>query len=103
MADNKIFTIVVNKGTDHRYYGTFNNRQLMLNSLRENLDLTDAYIQGNTKKFSITPITIFNGFIKNGLTIYKDDEDGNPYWYVKVLMNQMNEISPFFVQTRDEQ
>lgn len=104
MAENKyIFTIVVNNGKEHRYYGTFNNRQLMLNSLRENVDLKDAYIQGSTKKLSITPITIFNGFIGNGLTIYKDDKNGKPFWYIKVLMHQMNEMSPYFLQTRDEQ
>lgn len=101
--DNKVFTVIVNKGTSHRFYGTFNDRQIMLNSIKENLNLKDTYIQGSSKKLNVTVITLFNGFIGNGLTIYKEDENGNSNWYIKILKHQLNEINPYFLETRDEQ
>lgn len=95
MTDNRIYSVIIN--TDKTwFYGTFSNRKNMLDSLKMNIDLTGAYIQGSTKKLDITPVTIFNGFIKNGLTIYKDDKKGQQQWFIKVIMHQMNNINPYF-------
>jgi hypothetical protein len=101
MTDNRIYSVIIN--TDKQwFYGTFSNRKNMLDSLKANIDLQGAYIQGVTKKLDITPVTIFNGFVESGLTIYKDDVNGNKKWFIKVLMHQMNHVSPYFTVNKKQ-
>lgn len=89
MSDNRIYSVIVNK-TGCTFFGTFSNRKNLLDSIRL-LDLTGAYIQGSTKKLDITPVTIFNGFNGNGLTIYKNNK-----WFIKVLVHKIDGINPYF-------
>lgn len=96
MVESRIYSVLVNKDNHHKFYGTFSNRKNMLDSIRKELDLNGAYIQGATKKLDITPVTICNGFKGYGLTIFKDDPNGNQQWYIKVLMYQMNSLNPYF-------
>lgn len=101
MADNRIYSVIIN--TDNQwFYGTFNDRKIMLDSLKMNIDLTGAYIQGPTKKLDITPVTIFNGFSNNGLVIYRDNNKGEKKWYIKILIHQMNCINPLFKQLKKQ-
>lgn len=96
MVESRIYSVLVNQNNQHKFYGTFSNRKNMLDSIRKELDLSGAYIQGATKKLAITPVTICNGFNGYGLTIFKDDLDGTKQWYIKVLMYQMNSLNPYF-------
>lgn len=91
MVEARIYSVIVNNGNQHKFYGIFSNRKNMLNSIVKNLDITDAYIQGSHKKLKITPVNVSNNFDGNGLTIVK----GNT-WYIKILMHNMNIINPYF-------
>ena len=100
--DNIIYSVIVH--TDKQwFYGTFNNRKAMIDSLKENLDLQGAYIKGTTKKLDITPVTLFNGLSENKLVIYKDNEKGDPIWFIKILMHQINCINPYFKEIKSKQ
>lgn len=93
--DNTIFSVNVNRSGTW-FYGTFNNRKALFDSLKMNTDLKGAYIKGQTKKLDITLVTLFNGINKDGLVIYKDDKNGKPVWYIKILVHKINEINPFY-------
>lgn len=94
-TDNVLYSVIVNnQGT--WFYGTFNDRRVLFNSLKTNTDLNGAYIKGSSKKLDITLITLFNGIVKNGLIIYKDDAKGNPNWYIKILVHKINALNPYY-------
>lgn len=94
-TDNIIYSVIVNRSGTW-FYGTFNNRKALFDSLKSNTDLKGAYIKGSTKKLDITLVTLFNGINKDGLVIYKDDSTGKPVWYLKILVHKINELNPFY-------
>lgn len=88
-----IYSVIVNLNGSHLFYGTFDNRTKLLNSMRETLDIENTYIQGPTKQMEVNLITLANGFQNNGLIIHhKKSKD----WYIKILRHNINEISPCF-------
>ena len=92
MLENRIYTVVVKD----IFYGTFSNRKNMLDSIKDHVELTGAYIKGSRKNLDITPVTIANGFIGSNLTIYKKDENGDESVFMKVLMHNMNSVNPAY-------
>lgn len=97
MLENRIYSVVVYQpdGT-HLFYGTFSNRKNMLDSIKNNLELSGVYIKGARKNLDITPVTIANGFVGNGLTMYKKDEEDTEKVFMKILMHTMNSINPYY-------
>ena len=75
MVESRIYSVVVFFGGHECFYGTFSNRKNMFDSIKKNIDLTGTYIKGSRKNLDVTPVTIANGFVNNGLTIYKKNED----------------------------
>lgn len=97
MLENRIYSVVVYQPDGvHLFYGTFSNRKNMLDSIKDNLELTGVYIKGTRKNLDITPVTIANGFIGNGLTMYKLDENNEEKVFMKILMHTMNGINPYY-------
>ena len=91
MVESRIYSVIINQNGQHKFYGTFSNRKNMFDSISENIDINNAYIQGTHKKLKVTPANISNNFDGNGLTIFNNKD-----WYIKILMHQMNKINPYF-------
>jgi uncharacterized protein YueI len=92
-----VYSIVVKQPDGiHKFLGTFNDRKILFDTLKLNVDLENSYIKGETKKLKITLITLYNGLMDDAFIIYKDDEEGNPSWYIKILTHKINVISPYF-------
>lgn len=68
----------------------------MFNLIKSNVDLDSAYIKGETKKIKITLVTFYNGLMDDKFTIYKDDEKGNSFWFIKIMSHRINVISSYY-------
>lgn len=96
MLENRIYTVVVYQPDGKSLlYGTFSNRKNMFDSIKKHLTLDGAYIKGTRKNIDINPVSIANGFIGNGLTVYKNDDNAE-YVFMKILMHTMNSINPYY-------
>lgn len=85
--------ILTNK-KDHKDYiiGIFTNKKLLFEAMN-NLGLEDCYIQGKTKKITVTLASLgFN--MTDKITIFKDDEDGNLDYKFKALELRPNKFNP---------
>lgn len=72
--------------------GVFTNKKLLFEAM-ENLDLTDCYIQGKTKRLNVTLSSLgFN--MTDKITIYKDDENGNQDYKFKAFEVRPNKFNP---------
>jgi len=106
MVDSRIYSVLVYKDGVSHFYGTFSNRKNMLDSIRDKIDLTGAYIEGTRKRLDVTPVTIAVGFVGYGLTIMREDSETHESKpYIKVLMHKMNAVNPYFKKkdSEDEQ
>ena len=82
---------VKRNGTDY-IIGVFTNKKLLFEAM-ENLDLTDCYIQGKTKRLNVTLSSLgFN--MTDKITIYKDDENGNQDYKFKAFEVRPNKFNP---------
>lgn len=102
MVESRIYSVVVFLGGHECFYGTFSNRKNMFDSIKENIDLTGTYIKGSRKNLDVTPVTIANGFVNNGLTIYKTNEDNEEIFWIKILMHSMNTVNSFFNSMKEK-
>ena len=82
---------VKRNGTDY-IIGVFTNKKLLFEAM-ENLDLTDCYIQGKTKRLNVTLSSLgFN--MTDKIVIYKDDENGNQDYKFKAFEVRPNKFNP---------
>lgn len=97
MVENRIYSVVAYQPNGiHLFFGTFSNRKNMLDSIKSNFELTGVYIKGSRKDLDVTPVTIANGFVDNGLILYKKNEEDEEKVFMKILMHTMNSINPYY-------
>ena len=89
---SRVYILDVKRNGRDYIIGVFTNKKLLFEAM-ENLDLTDCYIQGKTKRLNVTLSSLgFN--MTDKITIYKDDENGNQDYKFKAFEVRPNKFNP---------
>ena len=89
---SRVYILDVKRNGRDYIIGVFTNKKLLFEAM-ENLDLTDCYIQGKTKRLNVTLSSLgFN--MTDKIIIYKDDENGNQDYKFKAFEVRPNKFNP---------
>ena len=89
---SRVYILDVKRNDRDYIMGVFTNKKLLFEAM-DNLDLTDCYIQGKTKRLNVTLSSLgFN--MTDKITIYKDDENGNRDYKFKAFEVRPNKFNP---------
>lgn len=89
---SRVYILDVKRNDIDYIIGVFTNKKLLFEAM-DNLDLTDCYIQGKTKRLNVTLSSLgFN--MTDKITIYKDDENGNQDYKFKAFEVRPNKFNP---------